>query len=119
MPAEIRPEGRIGSLQEALLAAVQLSDEIEERRGRMPGPIAPFSIRSLDLAPELFAGRHINVEIETEGEFTIGMTVADWWRVTGREANATFIRDVDAKGFFDLLTQRIGELDRRLGGATG
>ena len=71
------------------------------------------------LKPELFSGRHINVEIETEGEFTIGMTVADWWRVTGREANATFIRDVDAKGFFDLLTQRIGELDRRLGGATG
>ena len=71
------------------------------------------------LKPELFSGRHINVEIETEGEFTVGMTVADWWRVTGREANATFIRDVDAKGFFDLLTQRIGELDRRLGGATG
>jgi purine nucleosidase len=43
------------------------------------------------------------------------MTVADWWRVTGREANATFIRDVDAKGFFDLLTQRIGDLDRRIG----
>ena len=67
------------------------------------------------IAPELFAGRHINVEIETESELTLGMTVADWWRVTGREANATFIRDVDAKGFFDLLTQRIGDLDRRIG----
>ena len=66
------------------------------------------------LAPALFAGRHINVEIETKGEFTLGMTVADWWRVSGRAANATFIRDVDAKGFFDLLTRRIGDLDRRL-----
>ena len=90
-----------------------------EKYGSQGAPLHdPCTIAWL-LKPELFSGRHINVEIETEGEFTIGMTVADWWRVTGREANATFIRDVDAKGFFDLLTQRIGDLDRRLGGVTG
>ena len=90
-----------------------------EKYGSQGAPLHdPCTIAWL-LKPELFSGRHINVEIETEGEFTVGMTVADWWRVTGREANATFIRDVDAKGFFDLLTQRIGELDRRLGGVTG
>ena len=66
------------------------------------------------LRPDLFAGRLINVEIETRGEFTLGMTVADWWRVSGRAPNATFIRDIDATGFFELLTQRIGDLDRRL-----
>jgi purine nucleosidase len=38
------------------------------------------------------------------------MTVADWWRVSGREANAMFIGDVDAEGFFALLTERIGRL---------
>lgn len=65
------------------------------------------------LQPDLFAGRHINVEIETQGEFTLGMTVADWWRVSDRAPNANFIRDIDAKGFFDLLTDRIGDLDRR------
>ncbi len=62
------------------------------------------------LKPELFSGRHINVEIETEGRFTTGMTVADWWRVSGRAANAMFMGDVDADGFFALLTQRIGRL---------
>lgn len=66
------------------------------------------------LQPDLFAGRHINVEIETRGEFTQGMTVADWWRVSDRPPNATFIRDIDAQGFFELLTARIGDLDRRL-----
>ncbi len=35
------------------------------------------------------------------------IAAADWWRVTGRTPNATFIRDIDADGFFDLLTQRI------------
>ncbi len=43
------------------------------------------------------------------------MTVADWWRVSGRAPNATFIRDVQAKALFALLTERIGDLDRRLG----
>ena len=66
------------------------------------------------LRPELFEGRHINVEIETRSELTMGATVADWWRVSGRPANTNFIRDIDAKGFFDLLTRRLGDLDRRL-----
>ena len=55
-------------------------------------------------------GRKINVEIETESELTLGMTVADWWRVTDREANAFFIGDLDANKFFSLLTNRLGKL---------
>lgn len=60
--------------------------------------------------PELFTGRHINVMIETESELTMGMTVADWWRVTDRPANALFVGDLDAEGFFALLTERIARL---------
>ncbi|MBY0136929.1 nucleoside hydrolase [Paracoccus yeei] len=65
------------------------------------------------IQPDLFAGRHVNVEIETQGTFTTGMTVADWWRVTGRPANALFLRNVDRDGLFTLLGQRITGLDRR------
>ncbi len=60
--------------------------------------------------PSLFSGRHINVEIEVQSELTMGMTVADWWGVTGRPANALFVGSVDAERFFALLTQRIGAL---------
>ncbi|WP_373356654.1 nucleoside hydrolase [Pseudoroseicyclus sp. CXY001] len=60
------------------------------------------------LKPELFSGREINVEIEVESELTRGMTVADWWGVTDRPKNALFIGDVDADGFFELLTERLG-----------
>lgn len=60
--------------------------------------------------PSLFSGRHINVEIEVQSELTMGMTVADWWGVTGRPANAMFVGSVDADGLFALLTQRIGAL---------
>ena len=62
------------------------------------------------LRPELFGGRHINVTIETDSELTMGMTVADYWRVTDRPANARYMRDVDAAGFFDLLFERIARL---------
>ena len=62
------------------------------------------------IRPDLFTGRHVNVEIETQSELTMGMTVADWWGVTDREPNATFMGDIDAEGFFDLLTERLARL---------
>jgi len=48
--------------------------------------------------------------VETGSELTMGMTVADWWGVTDRPANATFIGDLDADAFFTLLTDRLGRL---------
>jgi purine nucleosidase len=62
------------------------------------------------IEPGLFTGRHINVEIETGSELTLGMTVADWWRVTGREPNAMFMGGVDRDGFYGLLSERLGRL---------
>ncbi|WP_424990178.1 nucleoside hydrolase [Fluviibacterium sp. S390] len=62
------------------------------------------------IRPELFSGRFINVEIETQSALTRGMTVADWWGVTDRAPNALFIGDVDADGFFKLLIDRIARL---------
>jgi len=62
------------------------------------------------LRPDLFTGRQINVEIETEGRFTTGMTVADWWGVSGRAANALFLGGADADGFYALLTERLARL---------
>jgi len=60
--------------------------------------------------PGLFTGRHINVEIETQSPLTLGMTVADWWRVTDRAANAMFIGGVDRAGFYALLSERLARL---------
>ena len=82
----------------------------KEKYGSEGAPLHdPCTIAWL-LKPELFKGRFINVEIELEGRLTLGMTVADWWRVSGRAANATFMREVDAEGFFALLTERLARL---------
>jgi purine nucleosidase len=59
------------------------------------------------LCPELFTGREVNVAVETASPLTTGMTVVDWWGVTGREVNARFLRTVDAGGLYDLLTDRL------------
>src|SRR6185312_985784 len=59
------------------------------------------------IAPELFRGRRVNVAIETESALTTGMTVTDWRGVTGRPANALVLEEVDAAGFYDLLTERL------------
>ncbi|MEM6276653.1 MAG: nucleoside hydrolase [Pseudomonadota bacterium] len=60
--------------------------------------------------PTLFSGRHVNVEIETESPLTRGMTVADWWGVTNRPKNATFLGDGDRTRFFTLLSTRLATL---------
>ena len=58
----------------------------------------------------MFKGRRINVSVETASELTMGMTVADWWGVTDRNKNVTFMRDIDHEGFFALLTERLARL---------
>jgi purine nucleosidase len=81
-----------------------------EKYGAQGAPLHDPTVIAYLLRPDLFSGREINVEIETRGEFTQGMTVADWWRVSGRAPNATFIGGIDADGFYALLTDRIARL---------
>lgn len=62
------------------------------------------------LQPDLFDGRHCNVSVETASELTVGMTVADYWHVTGKVRNVNYLRNGDAEGFFSLLTERLARL---------
>jgi inosine-uridine nucleoside N-ribohydrolase len=78
--------------------------------GSEGGPLHDPTTIAYLLAPELFSGRHVNVEIETGSALTRGMTVADWWGVTDRAPNATFMSGIDADGFFALLTGRLARL---------
>ncbi len=59
------------------------------------------------LKPDLFEGKLCNVSVETESELTMGNTAVDFWHVTNRPKNATWIHAVDADGFYDLLNERL------------
>ncbi|MGH7117386.1 MAG: nucleoside hydrolase [Acetobacteraceae bacterium] len=62
------------------------------------------------LAPDLFGGRTINVRVETGSPLTYGATVADWWQITDVPRNVHYLREVDAVGFYDLLTELLARL---------
>ena len=82
----------------------------KEKYGSQGAPLHDPCVIAWLIQPDLFSGRFVNVEIETKSDLTRGMTVADWWGVTGRAPNATFIGDVDADGYFSLLTERLSRL---------
>ena len=82
----------------------------QTRRGRVGAPLHdPCAIAYL-LNPELFGGRSCHVAIETRGEHTLGRTVVDWSGRTPHPPNALVINEIDADGFFSLLTERLGRL---------
>ena len=82
----------------------------KEKYGTEGAPLHDPCVIAYLLEPDIFSGKQINVEIETNSELTLGMTVADWWGVTEKKANTLFIGDVDPDKFFDLLTKRIASL---------
>lgn len=99
---------RVGTAVAELLDFFERFDE--QKYGQEGGPLHDPNVIAWLIAPELYAGRKINVEIETRSELTMGMTVADWWRVTDRPENCLYLREVDAEGFYTLLTERIAAL---------
>lgn len=95
-------------------AVAQMTEFFErfdkEKYGSEGAPLHDPCVTAWLIRPELFRGRHVNVEIETQSELTMGMTVADWWGVTKRAPNALFMGNIDADGFFALLTARLARL---------
>lgn len=95
-------------------AVAEMTDFFErfdkEKYGSNGAPLHDPCVTAYLIRPDLFIGRHINVAIETTSDLTLGMTVADWWGVTNRPRNALFIGDIDADGFFTLLTTRLARL---------
>ena len=96
------------------IAVAEMTDFFErfdkEKYGSEGAPLHDPCVTAYLIRPGLFSGRRVNVEVETVSELTMGMTVADWWGVTDRPANALFMGNVDADGLFDLLTQRLARL---------
>jgi purine nucleosidase len=73
-------------------------------------PIHDACVTGYLLAPHLYEQKQCNVTIELMSPETIGMTVVDWWHVTGRRRNCNVLRRIDADGFFTLMLERFGNL---------
>lgn len=82
----------------------------EEKYGTDGGPLHDPTVIAYLLEPDIFAGKHVNVEIETAPTITQGMTVIDWWGVTANPPNALVMNKLDPERFFSLLVSRIARL---------
>ena len=82
----------------------------QTRRGRMGAPLHDPCVIAYLLNPGLFRGRSCHVAVETRGEHTLGRTVVDWSGRTRHPPNALVINEIDADGFFALMTERLGRL---------
>ncbi len=111
-PKRLEQIGDLGNTAGAVVAAMlAFSQTFDlEKYGSEGAPLHDPCVIAYLLRPELFRGRRINVSVETKGELTTGMTVADYWRITDRPANVQYIRSVDDDGFFALLTERLSRL---------
>lgn len=99
---------RAGNLVAAILRSHGL---IESKQfGGDGGPLHDPTVIAYLLQPSLFAGRTVNVQVETRGEFTLGETVVDWRGVTRKPANTLWLHEVDSDGFYQLLTETVKRL---------
>jgi purine nucleosidase len=95
----------------AVHAMLSFSETFDLKKyGWAGAPLHDPTVIAYLLRPELFDGRHCNVVIETASELTVGMTVADYWHVTGRARNVNYLRSGNAEGFFALLNERLARL---------
>ncbi|MGS3449121.1 pyrimidine-specific ribonucleoside hydrolase RihA [Klebsiella electrica] len=79
----------------------------DEKWGFVGAPLHdPCTIAWL-LKPELFTGVERWVGVETQGKYTQGMTVVDYYFLTDNPPNTTLLLDVDRQGFVDLLAERL------------
>ncbi|MSO71185.1 MAG: nucleoside hydrolase [Alphaproteobacteria bacterium] len=78
--------------------------------GMPGGPLHDPTTIAFLLAPDLFTGKRVSVEIDIADGPSLGATRVDWWGVTQKPANALWIERLNADGFYALLTERIGRL---------
>jgi purine nucleosidase len=111
-PERVRAIGELETaVSQAVVGLLEFYNIYDQtKRGRPGAPMHDPCVIAYLLRPDLFAGRDCHVVIETMGEHTLGRTVVDWSGRGRRTASATVIHEVDADGFFALLTERLGRL---------
>lgn len=96
---------------EPIASLIEFYERYDEEKYHLDGaPLHdPCTIAYL-IKPDLFSLKEVNVEVETEGDFTRGATVVDYWDVTERTPNVQWAHSVDDEGFFKLLNMYLSKV---------
>ena len=65
-----------------------------------------------ETAPELFSYKDCHVEIDLEGEYTLGCTVSDLNGLTNKPENARVLLDIDREKMIELLVEAVNQYDK-------
>ena len=69
--------------------------------------------------PSVFTDiRHVFIDVEVRGTLTAGVTVADWGRHWGKQAQTHVIMAVDIPRFYDVYVERLRRLYERVEGGS-
>ena len=80
----------------------------QEKWGFQGAPLHdPCTIAWL-INPSIFTCVERWVGVETQGKYTQGMTVVDYYGLTNNAPNTTVMMDIDRQAFVDLLVERVG-----------
>jgi purine nucleosidase len=113
-PARLRAIRALGTaVSAAVTGLLEAYNGDRSHGGPLGAPLHDPCVIAYLLRPDLFEGRECHVEVETRSELTIGRTVVDWrgrGRLDRAPPNAKVLCDLDADGFFALLTERLARL---------
>lgn len=74
-----------------------------KEKGFKGSPLHDPCVIAYLIKPEIFKSKDYYVEIDTDGEFTLGATVVDKYNVKGNKPNVKILLDIDRKAFVEIL----------------
>jgi inosine-uridine nucleoside N-ribohydrolase len=65
------------------------------------------------IAPHIFKGERMRVDVEMASALCAGQTVCDTWHMSGQRENVWVALEVDAEEVWRLIVQAVGDCSRR------
>ncbi len=98
-------------LAEAFYHLLEFNKRFDQQKyGWDGGPLHDATVTAWLLAPEIFSGKRVYIDVEHSSPLTLGVTVVDYWNVTRRPPNVLLLRDLDADAYFELVIERLARL---------
>jgi pyrimidine-specific ribonucleoside hydrolase len=107
--AALRKSGPIGQFTGELMDFYSI---FYRSQGFAGNPIHDALAVATVFQPDIVKTKHLHVDIETHGEFTLGRTVVDFSGVTRKTPNVDVALDVDRERFVALIKDAVEALER-------
>ncbi len=110
-PDEVEALRKLGKIGKALAELMDFFSIFYSKQFK-GNPIHDAVAVACVFKPDIVSTQHLNVSIETAGEFTLGRTVVDFRGVTGRKPNCDVALGLDREGFIELIFDAVRVLEQ-------